>query len=72
MAQVLSDKEEDAMSRKTNSALVFVIGIVVLVLFAMADLIGIGENPDFGPVQIAGTIVGAVLAVVGLIMLYKK
>ncbi len=60
------------MSRKTISALVFVAGIVVLVLFASADVIGIGENPDFGPVQIAGTVVGAVLAAVGLAAIYKK
>jgi hypothetical protein len=60
------------MNKKMLSILILVVGIAVLVLFAIADVIGIGESPNFGTTQIAGTIVGAVLAVIGFILLCKK
>ncbi len=57
---------------KIIGTLLLVIGIVVLLLSALADVIGIGQNPHFGFVQIAGVIVGAVVAVIGFIMSRKK
>ena len=59
--------------RKVSGAVLLLIGILLLLLFATADLTGLGENPvSFGPWQITGTIAGAVMAVIGLILLVKK
>ena len=52
--------------------ILLVLGVIILLLFATADLLGIGENPSFGVWQIAGTIVGAVVAIIGLVMLFKR
>ncbi len=59
-------------TRKITGTIVLVVGIVALIVFAMADKFGIGQNPNFGPVQIAGTIVGALVAIVGLALLLKS
>ena len=59
-------------TRKMVGTLLLVIGIVVLIVFAIADVVGIGENPEFGPWQITGTIVGAVVAIIGIGLLCKK
>ena len=59
-------------TKKSISILLLVVGIAALILFATADMIGIGENPSFGNVQITGVIIGAVVAIVGLILLRRK
>jgi len=59
------------MGGKTAGIVVLVVGIVVLLLSLLAYPIGIG-GPAFGPYQIVGTIVGAVLAVIGLVLTLKK
>ena len=59
-------------TRKIIGTILLVVGIAVLLLFATADLLGIGENPDFGPWQITGTIAGAIVAIIGLVILFKK
>jgi hypothetical protein len=69
----LSVKEKGQMNaKKSIGTLLLVIGIVALIVFAIADRIGIGENPGFGSVQIAGVIIGAVAAIVGLFFLCKR
>lgn len=55
-------------SRKTLGLVLLVAGIVVLILSLLADPIGLGEAPGFGSNQIVGTIVGALLMMVGLIL----
>jgi hypothetical protein len=58
---------------KITGTIILVVGIIVLILFATADLTGIGENLKFfGHVQVEGVIAGAVVAIVGLVMLFKK
>jgi hypothetical protein len=47
------------------------VGTVVLVLSLVADLIGIG-SAGFGGLQTAGTVVGANVVVVALLMTFKK
>ncbi len=47
------------------------VGTVVLVLSLVADLIGIG-SPGFGGLQTAGTVVGACVVAVALLMIFKK
>ena len=55
------------------SKVLLVVGFVVLVLFVVADWIGIGENPDeFGTVQITGIVVGIILAVVGWVLYLRS
>jgi hypothetical protein len=59
-------------AKKSIGTLLLVVGIIALILFAIADIIGIGQNPSFGRAQIVGVIIGAVVAVVGLFLLRKK
>ena len=59
-------------AKKITSVLLLVGGIAVLILSATADIIGIGKNPGFGPIQIAGVILGAVVAIIGLTLLLRK
>ena len=61
------------MGKKTVGIVLLVVGIVILVLSLAADPLGIGGgNVVFGPRQIAGTIVGVVVAVVGLVLRLRK
>ena len=59
-------------SKKTAGIVLLAVGIVVLLLSLVADAIGIGGSPGFGRDQILGTIAGAVVTVVGLVMTLKK
>lgn len=60
--------------KKTAGIVLLVVGMVILVLSLAADLIGIGglRSPGFGPYQIVGIIVGAIVTVVGLVLTLKK
>jgi hypothetical protein len=59
--------------KKTVSIALLVAGIVILVLSLAADLAGLGgSNVVFGPRQIIGTVVGAIVTVVGLILRLKR
>jgi hypothetical protein len=60
------------MGGKTAGIVLLVVGIVVLLLSLLADAIGIGGNPIFGRNQIAGTIAGAIVTVVGLVLTLRK
>jgi hypothetical protein len=59
------------MGGKTAGIVVLVVGIVILLLSLLADAMGIGGG-GFGPRQIAGTVVGAVVTIVGLVLTLKK
>jgi uncharacterized membrane protein len=56
------------MSRRTLGFAVLAVGVIVVVVSALADQIGIGRGDAFGWNQIVGVIVGAVIAVVGVIV----
>jgi len=58
--------------KKTVGLVVLVVGMVILVLSLVADLIGIGGGGAFGYRQMAGTIVGAIVTVVGLVLTLKR
>jgi len=58
--------------KKTAGIVLIVVGIIVLLLSLGADPVGIGGSPGFGSYQIAGTIVGAIVTVVGLVLTLKK
>jgi hypothetical protein len=59
-------------SQKTIGVVVLVVGIVVLLLALFANAIGIGNPARFGYIQIAGTIVGAILTLAGLYLTLKR
>jgi hypothetical protein len=72
-AQDFTLKEVKQMgSKKTAGIVLLVVGIVVLLLSLAADPIGIGSYPGFGYYQIVGAIVGAIVAIVGLILTLKR
>ena len=61
------------MGGKTAGIILLVVGIAVVIVSLLADALGIGSNPAaFGPQQIAGTVVGAIVAVVGLFLTLRK
>lgn len=61
------------MGKKTAGIVLLVVGIVILVVSLAADPLGLGGgNVAFGPRQIAGTIVGAIVAVVGVVLRLRK
>ena len=59
------------MSNKMAPILVLVIGIGLLGASLLADVIGIGDDPGFGSQQTTGTIVGVIIAAVGLYLTLK-
>ena len=60
------------MSQKRKlGALLIGVGIVVFLISVFADPLGIGGYPGFGTKQVIGTIIGVVLAIIGVI-LYRK
>lgn len=61
------------MSTKTIGAIVAVVGLVVLLVSLLADVIGVGTGPGmFGPRQIAGTVVGVVVLIVGIALALRQ
>ena len=58
--------------RKTAGIVLLVVGIGVLLLSLLADVLGIGTRAGFGYYQIGGIIVGAIVAIVGLVLTLKK
>ena len=59
------------MDKKTLSSAVLAIGILILVVSLFADSFGIGDHPDFGPNQTIGSIVGVIVAAIGLFLMMK-
>ncbi len=55
-------------SKKLAGIVLLVVGLVVLILALAADVFGIGGSPGFGRYQIVGAVVGAIVAVVGLVL----
>ncbi|NIM96851.1 MAG: hypothetical protein GTO24_01825 [candidate division Zixibacteria bacterium] len=47
-------------------------GIVVLVVSLAADAIGLGHSPGFGYRHVIGTAVGAIAAIVGALLMYRR
>ena len=59
-------------SKKILSTLLLLVGIVLLVVSVLADVIGIGRSPEFGYTQIGGVVLGAIVAILGWVLLRKK
>ena len=55
------------MSSKSLGTIITIIGIIILAVFALADLIGIGQAPDqIGYRQLIGIVIGALVIVLGI------
>lgn len=46
--------------------ILLIAGIIILLVSVLLDYIGIGSKPGFGAVQIAGTLLGLVLILLGV------
>jgi hypothetical protein len=60
------------MNNKQLGIALLVIGVIILLLSLLANSIGIGRAPGFGYKQIAGTVVGAIIAIVGYVLFSRK
>lgn len=55
------------MDKKSNVCLCVVIaGIILLAIGLLADVIGLGKDPGFGPQQTSVVVVGIVILILGL------
>ena len=54
--------------KKVAGIVLLVVGLIVLVLALAADMVGIGVFSGFGRYQILAAVVGAIVAVVGLVL----
>ena len=59
------------MDKMTLGAVLFIVGIAVLMQALFADGIGIGNNPHFGWKQVIGSIAGATFTASGLFYMIK-
>jgi len=58
--------------KKIAGIVLIVVGIIILILSLILDLIGIGGTTGFGFYQIGGTIAGAIMAIGGAFLMFKK
>ncbi len=59
------------LDNKTAPSLLVVIGAGLLFVSLLADQVGIGDDPGFGFQQMAGTVVGLLIAAAGLYLVLK-
>ena len=57
------------MSKKTVAVVLVVVGVLLFLVSAAADPLGIGGHPGIGMKQVAGIVVGVVLAAIGMVRL---
>ena len=60
------------MDRRLAGGIVIAVGALLLVISALAEPIGLGDDNGFGSQQIIGVVIGAVLMVVGLAVMYAR
>jgi hypothetical protein len=60
------------MNNKTIGIIVCVVGVIILLVSLLADAIGIGGSAGIGTYQIIGAVLGAVIAVVGAYLIFRK
>jgi hypothetical protein len=64
--------KERRMDRRLAGGIVVAIGAVLLLVSALAEPIGLGDDNGFGNEQLAGVIVGAVVMAVGVALMYVR
>ena len=60
------------MSKKTVGVTLLVVGVLLFLISAAADPLGIGGSPGIGIKQVAGIVVGVVLAAIGMVRLRSR
>jgi len=60
------------MDKKQLGIVLLVIGVIILLVSLLADTIGIGGAARFGYRQIAGAVVGVILAIVEYVFFSRK
>jgi hypothetical protein len=60
------------MRKKLISWLLIIAGVLLIAVFLLADLIGIGSYPGINYAQIIGAAVGVVVFVIGVWYLIRK
>jgi len=57
------------VGNKTIASVVIAVGVLILLASALADIVGLGGSPQvFGYRQIAGSLVGAIIGAVGVVL----
>jgi hypothetical protein len=60
------------MSSNTVGVIIVAIGLAIMILFALADIIGVGQTADeFGFIQIIGVGLGALVVIAG-VAVYRR
>jgi hypothetical protein len=60
------------MSKKTVAVALLVVGVLLFLVAAAADSLGIGGYPGIGMKQAAGIVIGVVLAAIGMVRLRSR
>ena len=60
------------MSSKTVVLIVTIVGLLVALFFALADVMGVGNPARFGSKQSGGIVVGALVFIVGLFIYLRQ
>jgi hypothetical protein len=56
---------------KASGTFLLVLGAALLIVSLLADVIGIGANPEFGYRQIVGVVLGVIAVIRGIFMLKR-
>lgn len=56
--------------RKQIAIVVGVVGILIALVSVLADTFDLGSDPDFGTLQIIGTVVGIIVLAAGVVYYY--
>ena len=54
------------MAANSRAVVLVVVGVVLALFSVLADMVGVGTHPDFGWKQIVGTLLGVVIAGIGV------
>lgn len=60
------------MDPRQRGTVMLVVGVLLVLLSAAADPLGLGGAPGFGWKQMMGVALGAVLAIVGVVSLRRR
>ena len=60
------------MSARTQGGILVLVGVVVLLVSATADILGIGGFPGVGWKQLAGIAAGVAVAASGMLLLRRR
>ncbi|MFW9951684.1 MAG: hypothetical protein ACFFKA_16330 [Candidatus Thorarchaeota archaeon] len=66
------------MKKNTTGNILLVIGVIIVIVSLLSDIIGIAnivglsQDPIFGPIQISGLVFGVILASIGWYLKGRK